>query len=87
MEHPINDPGSVSQAITEPEREPCTHDSIRLDCWVDTHCLRCGHDGYWIDGELIAAGPIDAIAKGHLTRGHPCGKTLISQGPALEADE
>lgn len=76
----------AGRALLQPERPPCKHDSIRLDCWVDTHCLRCGEPGYWVDGELIAENSVDAIAKGHVTRGHPCGKTLISQGMTADAE-
>jgi hypothetical protein len=54
------------------ERKPCRHDSTRGDGWLDTHCLRCGAEGYWKAGYL-------AVEAQH----HPGGKLLLrpSVGP------
>lgn len=54
----------TGSASIEP-REPCRHDSSRVDGTLDAHCLLCGADGYWHDGHRH-----DQI--------HPSGKTLIS---------
>lgn len=49
------------------ERRECLeHDSARVDGWLDSHCLRCGADGYWREGVRFAEVDI-----------HPSGKVLI----------
>jgi hypothetical protein len=52
-------------------RRHCTHDSTRVDGFLDDHCLRCGRDGYWQNG-------IEANPAGRQTKGHPSGKTLLA---------
>lgn len=53
----------------EPREHP--HDSLRVDGWLDTCCLRCGADGYWRDGDRIDPA-------GRATEIHPSGKTLVA---------
>lgn len=53
-------------------RRRCQHDSIRVDGWLDAHCLRCGEDGYWEDGQRVASVDI-----------HPSGKVLVRREEAL----
>lgn len=61
----------------QPKRS-CYHDSTRADGKLDTHCLRCGADGYWIENQEYARVQI-----------HPSGKVLIDalMGPKPDAPD
>lgn len=56
-----------------PPRKECRHDSTRRDGALDTHCLKCGEDGYWHHGHS------------HF-KVHPSGKVLVSLGCPDEAE-
>lgn len=58
------------------DRESCRHDSTRTDGALDERCLRCGADGYWLDGVLFAK-----------LRAHPGGKILIEPGHRTDKHE
>lgn len=71
--HATNISEQMGAALAAAARNrPCRHDSERADGWLDTHCLRCGKEGYWHDGFPVApSGPhMRALA-------HPSGKLLL----------